>query len=418
MKSFCRPTFLAGLLLSHLTLSLGWAADWPQWRGPWRDGHAAPGSPDIVALPKELKPVWKLSIGPGFSSPIVASGKLFYLDAQNEKEVVHALDPATGRELWRHELAEAFGDEWGSGPRSTPFADGDLLFVQSCNGEFRCLSQADGQPRWRMNFADYGVKFLGSKANEGTATRRGNNGSGVADEERVYVPVGSVKGATIVAFDKRTGKEIWKSLNDEAAYSSFLITTLAGVKQLVAFTADALVGLDRTTGKTLWRVPFRTAAKRHAAMPVIVGDTVLVNSHTFGLAATRIAKEGDELKASPAWANKALKINVSTPVLVGDHVYCQGPSHDYVCAEATTGKLVWSAPGFGKATKDNSSTIAIGKNLLVLTEDGQLVLMEATPVKYTELGRLQVCGNTWSHPAFADGKLYVRDGRELICLGL
>jgi outer membrane protein assembly factor BamB len=394
------------------------AGDWPQWRGPARDGHAAAGVPAPSGLPVEAKPRWKIAIGPGFSSPIVAGGKVLYLDAQNEREVVHALNPETGRELWRHDLAAAFGDEWGVGPRSTPFADGDLLFVQSCNGEFQCLSLADGRLRWRTNFADFGVKFLGAKAQEGTASRRGNNGSGVADEERVYVPVGSTKGATIVAFDKRTGKEAWRALNDETAYSSFVVATLAGVKQIVAFTADALVGLDRVSGKPLWRVPFQTAAKRHAATPVIVGDMVVVNSYTFGTVATRITKEGEEFKAVQAWANRALKINLATPVLVGTHLYCLGCNHDYVCVETATGKLAWSAPGFGRNEKDFSATIAVGTNLVVLNESGQLVLVAADPAKFTELGRLQVCGNTWTHPALADGRLYVRDGRELQCLDL
>ncbi|MBI5386046.1 MAG: PQQ-binding-like beta-propeller repeat protein [Verrucomicrobia bacterium] len=395
----------------------GRAADWPQWRGPARDGHAAEAA-DLSALPKDLKPAWKLAIGPGFSSPIVAGGKLVYLDAQNEKEVVHALDARTGQELWRHELAEMFGDEWGNGPRSTPFAEGELLFVQSCSGEFRCLALADGRLRWRTNFADFGVKFLGSKAQEGTASRRGNNGSGVTDEERVFVPVGSTTGATIVAFDKRTGQERWRALNDETAYSSFVVGTLAGVKQLVAFTADALVGLDRASGKVLWRVSFRTGAKRHAATPLIVGDTVVVNSQTIGLVATRITREGGQFTATEAWANKPLKINLATPVLVNGHLFCQGNSRNFVCVEAATGKLKWSQPGFGKGQKDYSGAIVTGGRLLALTEEGQLVLMEANPERCVELGRVQVCGNTWSHPALADGRLYVRDGRELSCFSL
>jgi outer membrane protein assembly factor BamB len=153
-------------------------------------------------------------------------------------------------------------------------------------------------------------------------------------------------------------------------------------------------------------------------MPVVVGDTVLVNSHTFGLVATRITREGGHFKATEAWANKALKINISTPVLVGEHLYSQGASRDFVCVEATTGKLKWSQSGFGRGTKDYSSAIAVGNRLLVSTDDGQLVQLDANPDKYTEMGRAQVCGNTWSHPAFADGRLYVRDGRDLQCFAL
>jgi outer membrane protein assembly factor BamB len=411
-----RPLFN---LLPCLVLALAAdAGDWPQWHGPQRDRHAAAGEPVPNTLPAELKPVWKLAIGPGFASPIVAGGRLIHLDAQNEKEMVHALEPATGQELWTHELAAAVGDEWGSGPRSTPFADGDQLFVQSCNGEFRCLALADGTLRWRTNFADFGVRFLGGKAQEGTASRRGNNGSGVADEERVYVPVGGTNGASIVAFDKRTGREVWRALSDEAAYSSFVVGTLAGIRQLVAFTADALVGLDRPTGRLLWRVPFKTAAKRHAGTPVLVGDLVLVNSQTIGLVATRITRDGERFTAAPAWANRPLKINLSTPVLAGGHLFSQGCNHDFVCVEAATGKVAWSAPGFGRTEKDYCATILVGNRLLVQTQEGQLVLAAANPERYVELGRLQVCGVTWSHPALAGGRLFLRDGRELLCLDL
>ena len=334
------------------------------------------------------------------------------------KEVVHAFEAASGRELWQHELAGAAGDEWGIGPRSTPFADGGLLFVQSCNGEFRCLSLDDGRALWRTNFADYGVRFLGGKANDGTASRRGNNGSGVADEERVYVPVGSTNGAGVVAFEKQTGREVWRALNDEAAYSSLVVASPAGVRQVIAFTAEALAGLDRRTGRMLWRVPFKTAAKRHAATPVVVGDLVLVNSQTIGLVATRLTRDGDSIQATEAWANKDLKINLSTPVLVDGHLYSQGCNKDFVCVEAATGKLKWSQPGFGRGFKDYCPVIALDRNLLVQTEAGQLVLLEADPARCRELGRLQVCGSTWSHMALANGRLYVRDERELKCLDL
>lgn len=394
-------------------------ADWPQWRGPGRDGHAAPGARELAALPKDLKPVWKFAIGPGFSSPIVAGGQLVFLDEQDGQETAHLLDAATGQERWRVPYAESFQDEWGAGPRSTPILDGNRLYVQSCRGEFRCLDLAGGQVIWGASFErDFGVKFLGNKVNEGTASRRGNNGSGVIAGNRIILPVGSTGGASLVCFDKLTGKVLWRGGHDEAAYSSFMAATLGGVEQVVAFTADALLGADLAEGRILWRVPLRTEAKRHAATPVISGDTVTVNSHTLGLVCFRVASEESRWQAREAWVNKALKINIATPVWVDGHLYSQGANRDYVCVEAATGRLCWSQPGFGQGRRDYSATIAVGKNLLVLTESGTLFLLAANPVKYVELGRAQVCGNTWSHPAYADGKLYVRDGRSLACLEL
>lgn len=415
------PNLHLGLALLAMLLAAAplCGSDWPQWRGPTRNGHADLAAAVPNALPRELKAVWKIPVGGGFSAPVVAGSRLAYLDENGSHEVAHVLEAATGKELWKVEFADRFQDEWGAGPRATPIIDADRLYAQSCNGEFRCFDLKDGKTIWRTSFEkDFAVKFLGSKANEGTATRRGNNGSGVIEGNRIILPVGSTQGASLVCFDKLNGKVLWKSGDDEAAYSSFQIATLAGVKQVVAFTADALLGADLETGKILWRVPLKTNAKRHAASPVIFEDYVVVNSHTFGLVCFKVSKDSGGLKAAEAWANKDLKINLATPVLVDGALYCQGANKDYVCADARTGALKWSQAGFGLGKKDYASTIAVGKNLLVLAEDGNLLLLAANPEKYTELGRMQVCGNTWSFPAYVDGKLYVRDGRALQCIDL
>lgn len=392
--------------------------DWPQWRGPTRTGHAA-DAPAITSLPKDLKPLWKIAIGGGFSAPVVHGNALIYLDENGTREIAHRIDAATGKELWAIDYAKMESDEWGAGPRATPIIDGDRVYIQSFTGEFRCLALATGKTIWQTSFEkDFGVKFLGSKAREGTASRRGNNGSGVIAGDKLILPVGHTDGASLVCFDKKTGNVLWKSGADEAAYSSLVTATLAGLPQVVAFTADALLGAALADGKILWRVPLKTNAKRHAATPVIDGDNVIVNSHTIGLLAFKISKDSGGWQANPAWANQELKINLATPVLVDGHLYCQGANKDYICAEAATGKLKWSQPGFGQGRRDYSSTIAVGKNLLVLTEDGTLLLLATNPEKYTELARLQACGNTWSFPAYANGKLYLRDTKNLTCLPL
>lgn len=412
-RSISLPTAAILLIAANVL-----AGDWPQWRGPDRTGYAT-AETSLTTLPKELKPDWKINIGGGFSAPIVSSDKLVYLDEDGSTEVAHAVDAKTGKELWKTSYATRFDDEWGAGPRATPIIDDGRVYVQACNGDFKCLNLADGKEIWKTSFErDFDVKFLGSKANEGTATRRGNNGSGVIDGGRIFLPVGNTKDASLVAFDKKTGKVLWKSGDDEAAYSSLMVGTLAGVRQVLAFNADALVGADAETGKPLWRVPLKTNAKRHAATPVIFGDHVVVNSHTFGVACFKIAKDTGGITATQAWINKDAKINLATPVLIDGHFYSQGAVKDYICLDSTSGQLKWSQPGFGQGRKDYASTIVVGKRLLVLTEDGQLLLLEPTPAKYTELARLQVCGNTWSFPAYSNGKLYIRDGRQLMRLNL
>lgn len=405
---FCRVAGLAFAVVLHLPRVL--AADWPQWRGLERTGWVAQGEPVPTTIAAAPKAEWKLEIGGGFSSPVVAGGKLVYQDARDGKEIAHLVEAKTGKEIWSIPYAAVYQDEWGPGPRSTPIIDGDRVYVQACNGEFRCLSLADGKVIWGKSFEkDFGVKFLGSKAQEGTASRRGNNGCGVIDGDMILLPVGGTKGDSVVCFDKRTGRELWRTGNDEAAYSSYMVANLAGVRQVVAFTAEALMGVAVADGKTLWRVPLRTDAKRHAATPVIFGDTVMVNSHTIGLVCFKITRDGEGLKASELWANKGLKINLASPVLAGHYVYNHGAGKNYVCVDALNGKQMWSREGFGDKL---SVTIGAGKNLLVQTDKGELVLVAAEPSKYVELGRAQVCGKTWCSPAYADGKLFVREGLE------
>ena len=356
--------------------------------------------------------LWRKKIGGGFSSPVEAGGKVAYFDEDGTNEVAHLLEAETGAQIWSTAIGSVYKDEWSAGPRSTPIMDGDRVYVQSCKGEFRCLNLKDGKVVWGFSFEkDFGVKFLGSKANEGTAARRGNNGTAVVEGNVIIVPVGSTNDATLVAFDKLSGKILWKCGHEEAAYSSPVAATLAGSKQIVYLSAESLLGVERQSGKIVWRIPFKTDARRHAMTPVIYGDNVIINSHTIGLVSVKISKDG----AAIAWANKQLKINLSTPVVFGDFLYDQGPNKNFICADARTGELKWQALGFGE---QNSSTFAIGQNLLTLTDSGQLVLMAAQPDKYTELGRIQACGKNWNFPAYADGKLYVRDARELICYDL
>lgn len=409
-------TSLLGLLLI-LAGNPTQAADWPQWRGEHRDGRVL-GERSPSSLSADLTPLWRHPVGPGLSSPVVTGDTLVYLDEQSGQETVHVISAATGQELRKSAFAESFGDEWGSGPRSTPVLDGDRLYVQSCRGEFRCLNLADLSTRWRTHFEkDFGVIFVGTKVLEGAAVRRGHNGSAVVHGNRIYVPVGSTNGATYVCFDKNTGAVQWKSMSEETAYSSPVIATLAGVEQLVAFTADSLVGLDLSQGTVLWRFPVKTAAKRHALSPVIVsGDRVVVASHSYGMVCVQIEKSGTALDVKQAWFNRDLKVNLSTPTRVDDSLFGFGGAKDYVCVNADTGAIRWSQPGFGKGAKtDFVATLAIGDKLLTLNEAGQLSLLKASREKFESLGEAQVCGKTWTHPAYSQGRLYVRDGRELQC---
>ncbi len=404
-----------------VTALSGTGGDWPQWRGPLRDGHAAPDETLPETLPPDLAPRWHQPAGGGFASPVVAAGRLFVVEDIDGQETARALQPDTGTEIWRTPYARTFGDEWGSGPRCTPLADDSRLYVQSMRGEFACLDQADGRRLWHLSFeADYGVHWEGGNdASDSASRRRGHNGAPVIVGTRIYVAVGSTRGASVVCFDKATGSEVWRAGSDETAYAALMSGRLAGREQVIAYTAGGLVGFGLDRGEILWRAPLRTAANRHVVTPILNKDTVTVSSHTIGLRSYHIDASGAGLTASLAWSKPALKTSLATLVQVGGHLYGQGPDQNFLCVQADTGSVKWSQPGFGeRPLVGYTATLAAGDRLLALTDGGQLVLIAADPEKYRELGRVQICGRTWNHPALAGGRIYLRDRRQLLAVDL
>jgi outer membrane protein assembly factor BamB len=398
------------------------AEDWPQWRGPDRTGHVPAGWKIPATLPAEPKVLWRIKTGDGLASPVVAGGRVFYLDNQNGVETVHAADATTGRLLWSAPLDAAFKDsQSASGPRCTPVVDGDHLYAQSCRGELRCLSTADGALRWRVNFVtNFGGAFIGEKGQAAGATRHGFTAAPLIHGRHLIALAGGTNGAGIVCLDKLDGREIWKSQNDSAAYAPPILARLAGREQIIAFVAEALLAVAPADGKPLWRVPFKTTYARHVTTPVVVGDTVMISSHEFGLVGVRVVETAGALTATPAWTNKEAAINFASPVAVGRHLYGLGPTKNLISVEAATGRLAWSQDGLlaTAASKAHASFLVAGGNILALTDSGQLVLFAADPAEFRERGRAQVCGQTWCNPAYARGNLWLRDGRELLCVEL
>ncbi|HTI72546.1 MAG TPA: PQQ-binding-like beta-propeller repeat protein [Candidatus Limnocylindria bacterium] len=383
-------------------------ADWAQWRGPARDGISPEPLP--TTLPEPPKLIWKLSVAHGYAAPVVTAGKLIYLDDAGGMETVHCVNSADGKEQWKNAFAETYTDEFEPGPRCTPVVDEDRLYVQSCKGEFQCLNLTDGKVRWRFHFSDYGAFWVPEKNSPvGSANRRGNAGAPVIDGSRIIIQVGSTNGASLCSFDKVSGKLLWKSQNDLTSYTSPVIGKLGGIRQVVTATCDGLLALDTENGTLCWRVPFKTGANRNVLTPILEGDTVTFASFTTGLRRLKVSGPGPEQKVADEWFNKQIRINLATPVLVGGYLYGLGGNKDYICVEAATGKLKWSQPGFDAV----ASSISDGHRVLVANDIGEVILLEANPEKFTELGRFQACGKTFSHPAYAGGVVYIRDSREL-----
>lgn len=390
------------------------ADDWPQWRGPMRTGHIAERIRIPESLPAEPKLIWRIKVGEGFASPVVAAGTVFYFDNQAGKETLHAITANDHRELWRAVVDDTFTDEQGPpGPRCTPVVDGDRVYAQSGKGELQCLQVADGRRLWRVNFTnDFGAAFLGEDSKVPGAAEHGYTAAPVIAGHRLIACVGGTNGAGVVCFEKRTGKVLWKSQDDLAAYAAPMIATLAGVEQAICFTVEGLIGLALTDGKLLWRVPLKTPYGRNCTTPVIVNDWVVAGSYRAGLIGVKVSADGAGLKAGQAWVNKDAAMNFSSPVAAGRHLYGLGPAKNIICVELETGRIAWSKDGYITTSADvaHASFLVMGSNILICTDAGQLVLIAADPAACRELGRAQICGLNWCNPAYADGRLYVRDG--------
>lgn len=411
-------TFLLAFTIFSTNLH---AADWPQWRGPERTGYIPAGVPMPKSLPDSPKILWHIPLGNGVASPVLSGGKVFHLDHQDGKEMLHAADAANGNGLWSVPLDEVQKDSQSPpGPRCTPLVDGNRVYAQSCRGELQCLDTADGKVIWRTNYVkDFGAIFIGEKGKADGASRHGNTGSPLVDGDHLIAEVGG-PGASIVCFDKKTGAVIWKSESDVPGYAAPIIATVAGTRQIIAFMADGLIGIARADGKFLWRIPVKTPFARHATTPVVVDDVVMIASQTAGLLGIKLTAGGDGIKAEVAWTLKDAAINFSSPVTVGQHLYGLGPNKNLLCVDAKTGRQAWSKDGFlnGKADKAHVGIIVAGENLLILTDEGQLALVAADPMAFHEISRVRVCTNNWCNPAYADGKLFLRDAKELICVEL
>jgi outer membrane protein assembly factor BamB len=217
-----------------------------------------------------------------------------------------------------------------------------------------------------------------------------------------------------------TGKVVWQSGDDMPGYAPPIMATLAGKRQMIAFTAIAVIGVDPVNGGELWRIPVKTALGRHAATPIAFEDFVVVSSHQAGMIGIKVSQRGNGLKAEIAWNNKEAAINFAAPVSVGSSLFGVGPNKNLICVDIPTGKILWSKDSFftSNGGKAYAGMIVMGKNLLILADDGQLVMISADSSAYHEVGRTQGCGTNWCNPAYADGKLFLRDANELRCLDL
>ena len=327
-------------LLSQAALAQ--AVDWPQWRGPTRDGILPAKCLALTQLPSQPRVVWKIKSGEGLSSPVVTDGTVFHFENRGGKETMVALSAMDGSQKWSTSLAPVFEDGQGPrGPRCTPVVEGGQVFAQCSRGTLHCLNAKDGKVQWELDYAQLGMKFIGEKGRAPGAKRHGFTCAPLVIGNAIYITVGG-KGAGIVCIDKDTGKTIWSSLDYQSGYAPPIPATLAGRQQFVCFFVEGAVGVDVRNGEELWKVPLTTDYGRHVAAPTVHGDTVVVGSHQVGLLGIGISGDGENLESKQLWKNIEAQPNISHGVQGNGHYFGIGDPAKLVCVDISTGKARWS----------------------------------------------------------------------------
>jgi len=375
---------------------LALVSDWPQFLGPTRNGV----SPETVGWPPVM--VWRKDAGEGFAAPVVANGKLIFFYRANGKEIIDCLDASSGSKVWSYDYPTTYRDDFGfdEGPRSAPSIADGAVFTFGAQGVLTAVDFATGKKRWSVE----------TNAKKGWF---GAAGSPLVEGGKVLVNVGG-----IVAFDAKTGAVAWKATSDEASYSSPTVATIGGARHAFFFTRAGLVDLDPSNGQVRFSFPWRSrsSASVNAATPLVIGNQVFVSA-SYGTGAILIEVNGSEYKK--VWSNdESMSNHYSTCVYRDGFLYGfhgrQEEGQALRCVQWRTGKVMWDVDGYGAGTV----TLA-GDRLLILRENGELVLAPASPDEFRPTGKVSILNKmVRAYPALADGRLYARDEKTLACFRL
>jgi len=406
-----------------LTVTFVRAEDWPQWRGPNRDGKwTARGLPETFTE-ANLKILWRAPIGGGLSSPIVAGGRVYVTDSLEQKpkawESIRCFDEASGAPLWKYTyeadyvLEYAFQPKARTGPYSTPIVENGKLYAMGIMGDVVCLDALTGSLLWKRKLTkDY---ELGDSYTTPSLLIEGN---------LLILVIGGKPNACVVALDKSSGHETWRALDDQWTYSSPIVIDFGGKRQLIVWTREAVTSLDPTTGNIFWREKFTTAYA--VVTPVFDRGHLLVGGVMFQL-------DPQKPGASIIWPerrtpSRTLLSQTSLPFLQGDCVFSNRVNGHLVCLDTATGRELWRTDRV--TDQGNAASIhltPVGDSALLFTDQGNLIRARLTPQGYEEFGRVHLIEPTyfiygrnliWTPPAYANGHIFARNDEELICATL
>jgi outer membrane protein assembly factor BamB len=385
---------------------------WPQWRGPKRDGISAESDWQATWPPAGPPVLWKKKAEGRYSGVAVAKGRVFTLVREGDKEVAVCWDAETGKTRWTYPYEASYDSgahrvaDYSQGPRSTPTVDGDFVYTVGATGFLHCLRARDGKKVWAKDLLD---EFQAIPSRWGVAF------SPLVEGDLVFTNPGGSDSGSLAAFNKRDGKLKWKALDDRAGYSSPIAVTLDGVRQIVFFTRNGLVGVGPKDGKLYWRFPWETDHGCNIATPIARGNYFFISTnYGRGCAAIKVTKTKDgEFQAKRVYETNRMRNHYATSVLYKEHIYGFDEGK-LVCLNFRKGTVLWKQGGFHKG----SLLIANG-HLIVLGENGQVAIAPATPDGFKPTAEFQVTRKKcWTMSVLAEGKLFVRDEEQVFCLDI
>ena len=379
--------------------------DWPQWRGPRRDGSV--DAPLPTQWPDALKKRWETPVGVGHASPVVSGNRVVVIARERDQEIVRALDLGSGREIWRAAYPAPFdvnpaARSHGPGPKSTPAIAGGRVFTFGVGGILSAFDLASGKLIWRVPAPAVLPEY-------GTAT------SPLVDGNSVIAHVGGYENGALTSFDAATGKPRWQWNGDGPGYGSPIIATFGGVRQVIAQTQKLVVGLDASNGTLLWQMPFTTEFDQNAFTPVVFQDLLINAGIDWPLTAIRLKLDAGKWIGETVWTNPQTPMFMSSPVLIGGTIYglTMRSRGQFVAIDAASGKTLWTTQG---REGENASMSGSRSWLLASTTDGNLVVARANPQKYEEVRRYQLAQSAlWAHPAITGNSIIVKDVDKVIC---
>ena len=410
-------------------------ADWPRWRGPLGTGLAPSARLPATWPAAAPQPLWTTPTDDGWSSPVVADGRLFITDRLEDEERLTALDASTGTLVWRRTNPVDFdphevGRRHGNGPKSTPVVADGLVYSLGISGFLQCVQAADGKPVWHSFLPrEFGAPvalpdhraYVDGETNvivpiavgQGAPVPLfGYTGSPLVAGDRLICPAGGARGGTIMAFDRRNGEVLWKALRENVSYSSPVVAEIGGVPQVVVMTGPRTVGLELATGRLLWSFDYQIQYDESIGTPCVAGDLVLVTAVGRPLSAHRIAASDGRFTASPAWENHDLSSYLSSMVVVGEHVYGMNDGGEWHCLRLGDGRTVWRGGAHGYYC----TPVVAGARLLGLNNRGELAVLALDPTAYRpEASQRLTKEDCWTSPAVVGDRIYVRSRNAVAC---